>query len=840
MASYVNGRRLVSAALLCLCALATRHAWARDRALYVPGQTQATPDGALSMASNPAGLTTTNGWDMRLQFAAGGPDSQPRGAGWGAFLSTAPVGPVAFGLSLEHDADPAFGLGYVSPTKPAWYATQRLGFAAAAKFSERFSIGATSRWVAANSVTLDASWQVGALYRPWSWLSFALRASDLGSNTFGYSQSHFGVGIAVRPWFGTDRVTLAGDADWRLGGDVEQAAFTAWVRATDGWSLALDTRNLLSANGLATREQRTSLLLRFSFGHIGMDAGVNNAQSANSGGMTLGLRVSTDHLPGLREDGPEVANIRLKGRLTERQDDTGTHLGKLLVELDWLAEQKGTKVVVLQAIDLEGNWAQIEELRAVIAKLRKAGKKVVFYSDNLGTRGLALAAACDRIVLPPAGMVSARGVATDFIGLHESLERIGIVVETVRFADHKTAPEALVQDEPSAALKEQLQRAVTRSWENFTEAVALGRDLTPSGVEAILQRGATFPEDALAAHLIDAVTAEADLPKLLKSWGWRQEADNLVEFQQPAERQRRWGTLPKVAVVEVAGSIADHKGGAGLMGASIGGTEMAEVIAKTSKAPGVRAIVARIDSPGGGVIGSEAMRDALERAGERVPVIASMGGVAASGGYWTSLGAGTVFADRSTVTGSIGAFVLKPSLSGLWQKIGLHVTNTSAGPWSGVTTMNRPWTAEERATVTAQLGKFYGLFLDRVAKRRHLARDVVDPLAGGRIWFGNEALTHRLVDRTGGLLDALAHAREVAGLEPHDEAQVVFVPRLSLAQKLRKQVMGVLGADETPTAQAVMESLRVAVGPWLDAAALADLTAGPLALLPSGPDAVGP
>ena len=840
MQCLIVRRRPVFAALLCVGLLSAASATARDRALYVPGQTEATPDGALSMSTNPAGLTTNNGWDMRLQFSAGGPDAQPRGAGWGAFLGSAPLGPLSFGVSFEHDADPVSTGGFLNGNRPSWYATQRLGFAVAAKIGEHFSIGATSRWTASNGLTLDGSWQVGALYRPWNWLSFAARASDLGSDAYGFSQSRFGGGIGIRPWFGTDRVTLAADADWRVGGALDQAGLAAWLRVTDGWSLALDTRNFLNTDDLSNREQRTSILLRVSFGHIGMDAGINDSRGPNAGGFTLGLRASSDHLPGVREDAAPLARIQLKGQLTERIDDPGTHLGRLLLELDWLAEQKGNKIVVLHATDLTGNWAQIEELRAAVAKLRKAGKKVLYFSDNLGTRGMALAAACDRIVVPPAGLMSARGVATDFIGLRESLDRLGIVVETVRFADHKTAPEALVRDEPSDALKAQLERAVTRSWQNFTDAVALGRDLTPATVEAILQRGATFPEDALAAHLIDAVASEAELPKLLKAWTWTDDAAPLGEFHQPTERQRRWGALPKVAVVEVSGNIADHQGGASLLGHTLGGTEMAATIDKARKFAGVRGLVARIDSPGGGVIGSEAMREALERAAEHIPVIASMGGVAASGGYWTSLGAGTVFADRSTVTGSIGAFVLKPSLGGLWQKIGLHVTNTSAGPWSGVSDIHRPWTPEERAMVTSQLGRYYGLFLDRVGKRRTLAREAVESLAGGRIWFGNEALDRSLVDKNGGLLDAIALAKQIGGIEPHEESQVLFLPRESLAQRLRKKVIGVLAPDEPPQAQAILQSLRVAVGPWLDAAALADLTAGPFALLLTPGDAVGP
>lgn len=839
---------------------------ANDRALYLPNQTVATPDGALSLTSNPAGLSTANGWDFRLNFATSGANGTQRGSGWGLFLGTAPLGPLTFGFSAEHDADIATspglfagttlgGLGSLTTISPStsptnWYALQRLGVGFAIRASDHFSLGFTSRWIGNSTVRLDQSWEFGALLRPWSWISVGLRATNLGSDVTGFSATRVGVGLALRPFKGSDRLTIAGDMDWQLGSKLQEIKANALIRASRGISVGLEGMERLAGDRLEVDERRISLLLRLSLGHAGFDVGAGAVdrrlanQTDSNGGLAsqFGLRISSDQLLSVRNHGPEVTRLVLKGSLSETQDGQGTHLGSLLLHLDWLAEQKATKILVLEADELDAKWAQIDELRAAIAKLRKNGKKVVFFSDTLGMRGLALAAACDRIVLTPAGMVSARGVAADFVGLRETLEKLGVVVEAVRFADHKTAPEALTNDEPSAALKNQLERAVTRSWHNFTESVALGRDLTPSGVEEILKNGAAFPEDALKAHLIDAVSTELDLPHLLHTWKWTDDEAPIPGFHRPNERTRTWGSVPRVAVVELSGSIADHQGGASLLGSTIGGTEMAEVIHHASKSHGIRALVARIDSPGGGIIGSEAMRQALLRVTEKehLPVIASMGGVAASGGFWTSLGATTVFADPNTVTGSIGAFVLKPSLAGLWQKIGVHMSHFEAGPWANVTNLSTPWTPEEKAAVRMQLGRYYAMFLDITAKRRQLDPAIVEGLAGGRIWFGDEAVQLKLVDRTGGLLDALELAKTQGKIDPGDEQEIVFVPRLTLGQQIRRELLGAAVQENQQNLQAVMDTLKIAVGPWLDAALVEQLSAGPLALLPTMPDAHGP
>lgn len=838
MIPTARGRIGLRCGLLALWTLWSLPVCAAERMVFTPGQSLATPDGALSLSLNPAGLTTTRGWDARLQLAQGGRDGINRGAGYGLYLSSAPWGPLTLGLSSEHLMPDT---ATVARNEPAWYAMQRVGLGLGWKLTESVSVGAVYRLRDVGRRSWEGAWEVGTLLRPWNWLSVGVRLGALGSDLDGVSRTRMGVGVAVRPWFGTDRLTLAADAEWLLGDRLERALLSGWVKMTDGVAVGVEAASLdpQRTGATANTENRLTLAARLGFGRTGLQIGAHVPDRGELG-MTVGLRVSSDVVPGLRRWESEVVRFHLRGTLTERKDDEGTHLASLLMDLDAVTEARQTRVVVLQATDLEANWAQIEEIRAVVARIRASGKKVVFFSDSLGTRALALAAACDKIVVPPLGLIAARGVATDFVGLRETLSRLGVVVEAVRFAEHKTAPEMLIADEPSAALNAQLTQAVTRSWQNFTDAVALGRGLTPTGVEAILREGAAFPEDARTAKLIDDVATWDELPGLLGKWQWTKLDTLPGPYAAPAVRTARWGAIPKIAVVEVVGSISDRQGSRGLMGSSIGGEEIAQVIRQTATGSGVRALVARIDSPGGAVLGSELMRSALVKAQESVPVVASMGGVAASGGYWTSLGAGTVFADRSSVTGSIGAFVLKPSLSGMWQKLGVHLTPYAAGPWGGISSLSREWTAEERALVSRELGRYYGTFLDLTAKRRGLTRTVVESLAGGRIWYGDEALERKLVDKGGGFLEALAVARTQAGLQPGDESAVVFVPRAGLLQRLRADLIGVVGGEEATTSTQLVKQLRTAVGPWLDAAVLDHLSAGPLAHLPPLPDARGP
>ena len=826
--------------LICLIVLASwlPSASAGERALFLPGQSIADPDGALSLSTNPAGLAEPEGAELRLQGAAGGAQvGETRGTGWGAFLGL-PLGPLAMGVAIEHTRD-VNANGNIA----GWLRLARASLGAAVSVGEHTAIGAVRRWhggarSAGTQANRPPTWDVGVVTRPWTWLSVAARLTRIGDTLDGQEPMHGGFGVALRP-FRTDRLTVAADVDKVHGerGDTVTARLTG--RVAQGVHLSAEFSRIRPAFQDDERDDRRgAVTLRFSGGAWGIDASgfvadqshvSGNGDRNSSLGMAGGLRLSRDVLPQFTDEGDTAVRVRLRGELAERPGEGASFLS-LIMALDRIARQPGTRLVVLHGESVALDWAQVEELRTAIARLRAANKRVVWYGDQLGTRTLMVAAACDRIVMAPGGTMAARGIGTDFLGLAETLQRIGITVQTLRFAEHKTAGDALTGSKPSPQLEAQLRHGVERRWATFVDAVALGRAITPSAVEAALDRGAVFPEDARDAGLIDAVVASEEFEDSLHQAGFMTEGTSMRDWNPPSRRRVAWGARPIVSVIGIEGNITDRSDGPSPLGRTLSGVDIAQVIREAGKESA--AVVARIHSPGGSIYGSEAMREALARAGEAIPVVASMGGVAASGGYWTSLGAATVFADRATVTGSIGILALKPSFDGLLDKIGLKNTHFGAGPHHDSTSLYRAWTDAEREVLLRTLGRYYGMFLDRTATRRGLDRATLPDLAGGRIWFGDEALQHRLIDRIGGLHDAMALAKAAAGIGDDDEVRVRFLPEPGFLAALQ----AIVGLQATAGMQAAVPSewrraLASAVGPWLDAATLADPEA-PLALSP--------
>ena len=811
--------------------------------LFLPGENVANPDGALSISNNPAGLAEPAGVDGRLQFNAGGVKvGASRGTGWGTFLSV-PLGALGIGASLEHAED-----RLKSGQDPEWYARSRLSLGAGLALGERVRIGATTTWHALEGGGDLNSWDLGLLLRPARWFSLGVRASglhDATGSTADVLTTHWTWGLALRP-LGNDRLTAAADVDWPAGGNIGTFRGSISGRIINGVTLLLehlDFKPVGATSSDALHDRRTTLMVRLGFGRVGADIAVHsdsNTIGDDNGGLAGGIRFSSDAPHSMFKAGDAAVSFKLSGTPEEHDGGKGQHFSRLLLEMERIGRTPGTNLVVLRADDFDPDWAQTEELRAAVTHLRHSGKHVVWYAAQITTRGLVLASACDRIVMPPSGAMTAHGIGADFIGLHDTLAKLGIAVQALRYGAYKTAPESLTQQEPSRALHEQIEHTIERRWQTVTTAVALGREVTAGALEDALQDGAVFPEDALAAHLIDAVANEERLEPQLREWGVLGASDSLRKWSLPPVRRSQWGVQPRVTVVEIDGTIADHKGGSSLMGRTIGGDDMVETIKQASDDSATKAIVARIHSPGGTVVGSERMYEALLKAGKKKPVLASMGAVAASGGYWTALGATTIFADRETVTGSVGIFALKPSLGGLWEKIGLGIHHFGIGPHDDVTSLNRPWTEAEEEVLHRTLGRYYGLFLDRVAQRRKIDRASLPLLAEGRIWFGDEALTHHMVDRVGGLLDALAEARRVARLDDPEDVKVRFLPRPTLLEQLRASIgVSVMSDVLQPADAAWMQALRTAAGPWLDAAQLQDLgaTGQPLALLPVRVDA---
>jgi protease-4 len=337
--------------------------------------------------------------------------------------------------------------------------------------------------------------------------------------------------------------------------------------------------------------------------------------------------------------------------------------------------------------------------------------------------------------------------------------------------------------------------------------VAAARRLSPEKVRALVDVGLLGSEQAKAEGLVDEVL----WPDELEGWAGRLARGRVHlggPYRPAADRRaQRWGRPAIVEVVQVEGTIVSGKSRSGPMGsgALAGAQTIARQIRRAAGDGEVKAIVLRVDSPGGDGMASDLIWREVVRARARKPVVASMGDAAASGGYLVAVGADAIVAEPSTLTGSIGVFALKPDLSGLLAKLSISREASARGENAQWRSLARPWSASERRALERQIDGFYRLFVDRVAEGRKLPRSEVEPLAGGRVWSGKQAFERRLVDRLGSVQDAIALARERARLGPDDWVEVrrTAAEATDVDDLLREAAADVAAAGEPPLARAL-------------------------------------
>ncbi len=832
---------ITATALLALSLSAHAQTFRQDTGVHFPGQSVANPRGALALTTNPAGLTALRGFEGRLQMSGGGSwVAGSRGAGWGAFAG-APMGRLTLATSAENVRNtPPNG------TPAGTWDLNRISFGAGLRLGDQLSVGAATRMhgISGPRAGWAQSWDMGLLVRPWSWLSFGWRVTGMAGDTEDTAarilRTRYAWGVSVRPLAGSDRLTAALDVDWPEGDNLGTITGSLRSRIVDGVAVMLEWarfKHNRTSSGPEQNDTRFGIQLEFGFGHWGADVAARMDHSGLSadkgGGAQLGLRMSSDVPHSLWSPGPSGVIVPLAGPMKETPGGRQPHFGGVLLDLRGIVDDPAIKLVALRATGLQLTWPQVEELRSAIAALRKAGKHVVFYADGMGNRTLAVAAACERIGMPISGAMTARGVGVHFIGLKETLSKVGVAFEAIRFGDHKSAPESLTRKRISPQLKDMLQRLSRSRWRGFVDAVALGRGVTTTRIEAAIERGVAYPPDARSAGLIDFVGEPREFEKKLVKWKLLKKGTKLRRYHRRQTRRRTWGQQPRLAVLTIEGSIVDGKGSDSATGKSVGGAQVARWIDRLGKRSDVRGLLTRINSGGGAIRGSDLMYGAMKRFAKKKPVFTSMGGVAASGGYWAALGGQTMYADASTITGSIGIFGVKPSMAGLWQRMGLGVDGVGVGPHWDLTSLHRPWTSPERKRLRRIIGRYYGLFLSRTSLRRKIARPKLLSLAEGRVWTGEEAHAHGLIDKIGGLWQALEDLRLKAGLKGDEEVAIEFLPQPGLSA-MAMRWLGLSGSAIAPGQDPAVEALWRAAGPLLDRAAIAALFKAdtPVAILP--------
>jgi protease-4 len=467
-------------------------------------------------------------------------------------------------------------------------------------------------------------------------------------------------------------------------------------------------------------------------------------------------------------------------------------VGPIHRQLERALEDPLTRGVLLELRGV-GNMAQLEELRPRIARLRAAGKPVVAYLEVGGGRGdLYLAAACTRIVASEEAFFAGLGLRAERRYYRSLLADWGIRIDRTAYGPYKSAWRGFSADSTPPPDRETIERNLDVTQELFVSAVAADRRMERARLLTILD-GRYWPSRELVrAGLIDSVGYREDALRMLGRLASLGAKPRTINLGRVPKVERAWTVPQPVAVVYASGAIAPGRSGNDLlMGATMGAETVTHQLERAFRAPGVRAVVLRVESPGGSGIASNLIDHAVQRlkAETRKPVIVSMGSVAGSGGYYISTHGDRIYADRHTRTGSIGVVSLKPSLEGWYEKHRVREDDFDRGRYMRGLSTARDWDRTMQASADSATYDYYRGFVSKVAEGRRLAWAQVDSVARGRVWMGEDAVRHRLVDEIGGLEAAIAEARRRAGVPAGEKIRLVearrprawFLPRMATA-----------------------------------------------------------
>lgn len=780
---------------LVLAALAPRRARAQqeDRrylapltdGVALPSAPLAGEQDARALVVNPGGLALVRGDELLLALELEDPElANAPGTGGGLFWA-APVGGtflprlgVGLGLEVLRPSRESLKTDLGTPV--------RASLGVALSLSRSLAVGAAwrhffddTRLDGLDTIDLGASGRWGNHLALGLTLRDALAPRALGQIV----QRRYQAELAVRP-AGSDALELATSVRIEeASGDVDLLG-RASLRVARGVyaHLGIESRRLdieATTGALVTSERgrdvRASLGVELSLGRFGVTTWASALRDERGSSHPLGagvlVRSSRVEIPSVLGPDPHIERVELSGELE------GAALVELVLRLRAIGRDRSAVAVALVIGDLAAGWAALREVRDELAALRASGRKVYAYLVNASTRDYYLASVADKVYFDPAGSLELTGVASTTLFWRGALELVGVSAQVEKIAEYKSAPEQLTREGPSEPARAMRAELLDGVWGELVSALSGSRRLSEARVRELIDGGPyTAGQLAASAELVDGVaTPERAALAIAKELGL-----DVGVAVPPLERPARWRRRA-VAVIHVHGDIVEGKSQVvPLLGRRTAGSDsIIAALAAARAAPSVGAIVLRIDSPGGSALASELIaREVFATRGHK-PIVCSLGNVAASGGYFAAAGCELIFAEPTTVTGSIGIFFGKPDLSGLWAKLGVRAHTELRGLRADLGSMNRPYTEDERALLREQLRYSYGRFVGAVAEGRGLSRAQVDEVGRGRVWTGARAKELGLVDRLGSVADAVEEAKRRMGAAPSERVEVVQLPRVN-------------------------------------------------------------
>lgn len=450
-----------------------------------------------------------------------------------------------------------------------------------------------------------------------------------------------------------------------------------------------------------------------------------------------------------------------------------TGLNKILACIKKAKKDDRIKGIYLESGLISAGYATIEEIRNALIDFKDSGKFVYSFAPVYSQKAYYLASAADKIFLNPAGMLEFKGLSSVHTFYKGTLDKLGVEMQVFKHGEFKSAVEPFLLESMSEPARLQTQTYVNSMWNHILQKIAKSRGIDSELLNQTAGMMPMFREDSLliASGLIDEFKYKDEVIDILKELTGTEQKDDLnaIDLKNYSQvylpGKKKGLEKNKIAVIYAEGEIVDGStdGNSG----GIQADKLSRTIREARRDSSIKAIVLRINSPGGSGLGSEIIWREVKLAKETKPVVVSMGDLAASGGYYIACAADSIVAHPTTLTGSIGVFGIIPNTKELLKKIGITTDRVKTNTYSDMPSIDRPFTADEKQLMQAYIERFYNVFLQRCADGRQTTKDVIGKVGEGRVWSGENAIGINLVDKLGGIDDAIAIAARMANLETY-------------------------------------------------------------------------
>lgn len=494
--------------------------------------------------------------------------------------------------------------------------------------------------------------------------------------------------------------------------------------------------------------------------------------------ILFGIAASSDSEIKVKPD--SVMMLNFNGNVVERSpnsplqqffgDKFGSYgLDDILSSIKKAKEISDIKGIYLQASSLGASFATAEEIRNALIDFKKSGKFIIAYADNYTQTMYYLSSVADKVLLNPQGVIEWKGIASQPVFYKDLLQKIGIEMQIFKVGRYKSAVEPFISTEMSSANREQVTAFIGSIWNQLLSDVSVSRKISKDVLDGYADKMLMFQptEELVNAGLADSLIYRSEIKSYLKKMTGMKDSDdlNILGLEEMINVQKNVPMDKSGNCIAIYYAYGEIDNGMEDTDEGINSEKVIKDLGKLAKDDNVKAVVLRVNSPGGSAFGSEQIWHAVKALKEKKPVVVSMGDYAASGGYYISCAADYIVAEPTTLTGSIGIFGMVPNIKGLADKVGITFDIVKTNKYADIGNMSRGLNNEEKSLIQMSINQGYDLFIKRCAEGRGITTDKLEKIAEGRVWTGSEAKSLGLIDELGGINNALAIAAQKAKLE---------------------------------------------------------------------------